>query len=126
MSLQAHPVQMTGLNVPHSLRGEHIHHIGYIPSLSAYDRVVSGIYAVVVRTLALTSLFYRCFFLFQTKVALFNKVLSTMLEPLKRPSEVGERMRAPNGLWYYFFPRVLSYVVDDPELRTILGIFGLK
>lgn len=94
-----HPIRMTLLNVPYSQKSEHVHVAAYFPELQkGTDRSV--------------------------KLAVYAKCLETLLQPLAEASKSGEYWKDSYGDEYLIFPRILSYVADDPEMRDLLCILG--
>ncbi len=52
----------------------------------------------------------------QVKLLVVSKCMRHLLEPLRLASYDGLNLKAPNGGEYTFFPRLLSFVGDDPEV----------
>jgi hypothetical protein len=92
-----HPVRCTLLNVTESRRDDHRHVLAYFPVLDkGIDR--------------------------HLKLTVLHKCLRVLLEPLVGPGKRGVRWKSPQGIEYLVFPRVMSYVGDDPEIRDLLCI----
>ena len=90
---------MALLNLPYELKRDNIEVVGYFP-------IFPG------NTLRLE------------KLVVLSKCLETLLNPLKEASEIGAVWAVQNQDKYRFFPRVISYIADDPEIRDILCIAG--
>ena len=80
----------------------------------------------------------------QVKLAYFSKALTLLLKPLKvctvflvyvntifihallaqDASHTGMNMYDPSGRYQLVYPRLLSYVVDDPEGKDVMCIKG--
>ena len=89
-------MRFTLLNIPGSVRGDYLEHVAYFPEFPA------GIKNEV-------------------KLVALSKCLQLLFAPLITAVAGGVELAAPSGLKYLFFPRLLSYVADDPEWRDILA-----
>jgi hypothetical protein len=94
-----HPIRLALLNVPQARKHETITTVAYFPVLPPITHRV-------------------------LKLLVLKKCLETLLEPLREASYKGVEWKAPDGKQYLFFPRILSYVADDPEIRDMLCILA--
>lgn len=101
----AYPIKIGLLNADYHQRIKHIGTIGFIPVLKPRAGFSDQAMATVRRTVV-------------------DRCLDIILEPLKQASHVGTILRAPDSCLYRVFPRLLSYVADDPEQRLVAHIYG--
>lgn len=122
-NLSAHPIRATLFNLPYKDRIKNLDGVGYLPELSRPAHVKNdGKWRMV-------------------KLVYMSKALDVLLSPLKvrwcnkrhmplhnmrcvtqASSLNGLRITCSNGNALTVFPRLLSYVLDDPEGKDITGI----
>lgn len=103
--LTAHPIRATLLNLMFGMRIKNLKDVGYIPELD--------------RPPTITDALWR-----QVKLAFINKCLASLLEPLRLASFSGVALTDSLQRQHNVFPRLFSYVVDDPESKDITCIKG--
>jgi len=94
-----HPVRFTLLNIPGSFRGDYLQHVAYFPEFPTGTKN-------------------------EVKLVALSKCLELLFAPVKPAVAEGVELQAPSGSKYLFFPRLLSYVADDPEWRDLLAIYN--
>ncbi len=100
-----HPVKFCLLNVPYSKRIGHLSTVAYIPVLDKPAYLSQSTWRLV-------------------KLWVHSKVMSLLLDPLKRLSKDGKRMNDPSGQPRHVFPRLASYVLDAPEGADVMMVKG--
>ncbi|KAL4431240.1 hypothetical protein ABPG75_006496 [Micractinium tetrahymenae] len=103
--LQAYPVRACLLNLMYGLRIDNIDCLAYFPVLKRPPGVSSHTWRLV-------------------RLFAVNECLRRLLAPLKQLANEGKVTAAPSGALYRFFPRLLSYVADDPEVHDISCILS--
>lgn len=102
--LDCHPVKASLLNVPFTTRISTISTVAYLSSFAEKPARIS-----------LPA--WR-----MAKLQYMQKSMSLLLSPLKRLSFQGLRTKDPDGSYRLVFPRLLSYVMDDPESKDLYCI----
>jgi hypothetical protein len=102
--LSAHPIRATLLNIAYSKRIHNLKTVGYIPTYGRPDAIVKDE-------------IWRL-----TRLQVFSKCLSHLLQPMKVASKLGIPLVDPDGIRQHVHPRLLSYVADDPELKDVYCI----
>ncbi len=100
-----HPVKFCLLNVPYSKRIAHLSTVAYIPVLNKPANVSKATWRLV-------------------KLWIHSKVVSLLLDPLKRLSKDGKWMKDPTGQPRHVFTRLASYVLDAPEGADVMMVKG--
>lgn len=105
-NLSAHPIRAALLNIHHSKRIRDLENIGYFPSLTKPAQMSAAVWRLV-------------------KLRYISMAIDTLLEPLKRLSYDGIMLSSPiDGEAVAVYPRLLSYVMDDPEVKDLTGVKG--
>lgn len=102
--ISAYPFKAALLNADYKDKVKNIQTLGYIPVLKEDPAISSDTYRAAKRLV-------------------LSQCLKIMLEPLMEASRSGMILQAPDGLQYSSFPRMLSYVADDPEQRAVLQLY---
>lgn len=106
--LQTHPIKAALMNVPFSKRIFRIKPVGYLsPMFHKPAKLGAERWRLV-------------------KLHYINHAMSELTAPLKALSQTGIRLKDPNGVQRLVFPRLLSYVMDDPESKDIFCIQNSK
>lgn len=101
---QFYPFKCGLLNIDYALKVKNLGTLGFIPIL----RKRRGISSSKLR---------------QAKRELMAKCLTLMLAPLRAASYTGLHVQTADSRTHSVFPRVLSYVADDPEQRAVLQLY---
>lgn len=91
-----HPIRLTIMNIKRRCRHQFTEVVGYFPDLGGHDRI--------------------------TKLLVLQKCIKALFASIEDGLKAGYQWKAPDGKKFWFFPRVISYVADDPEIRDILCI----
>ena len=102
--LNCHPVKAVLLNVPFTRRISAISTIAYLSSFNERPANVGD------NAWCMAKLHYM------------HRSMSLLLEPLKKMSWQGMQLRDPSGVYRLVYPRLLSYVMDDPESKDLYCI----
>jgi hypothetical protein len=103
--LSCHPIRAALLNVQHSTRVRKLTNLGYFPSL---NRPALQFSAPVWRLV---------------KLKFLSMAIDVLLQPLKDLSFSGIDLIAPtDGEVVMVYPRLMSYVMDDPEVKDLTCI----
>ncbi len=105
-NLSAHPVKCALLNVKYSTRIKNLQNVAYLTDLKRPTELTND---AVWRLVKLTYI---------------SKALDLLMQPLKVMSYTGVNLFDPSGKYQLVYPRLLNYVLDDPEGKDILCIKG--
>lgn len=104
--LSAHPIRAALLNIHHSKRIRDLQNVGYFPSLSKPAQMSAAVWRLV-------------------KLRYMSMAIDALLAPLKSLSYDGIVLTSPiDGETVTVYPRLLSYVMDDPEVKDLTGVKG--
>jgi hypothetical protein len=104
--LSCHPIRAALLNVRHSTRVRQLDNVGYFPTMSHPAGMNDRVWRLV-------------------KLRFISEAMNTLLSPLKALSYEGIILKEPNeGEEVKVYPRLLSYVMDDPEVKDLTAVKG--